>query len=46
MMDGYESQRVYIIPSYDMVIVRLGQTKKGNFDFNEFVSGILSAVEQ
>jgi CubicO group peptidase (beta-lactamase class C family) len=44
MMDGYESQRVYIIPSYDMVIVRLGQTKKGDFDFNEFVSGVLSAV--
>jgi len=45
MMDGYESQRVYIIPSYDMVIVRLGQTKKGDFDLNKFVSGVLDAVE-
>ena len=44
MMDGYESQRVYIIPSHEMVIVRLGQTKRGDFDFNAFVSGVLSAV--
>jgi len=43
MMAGYESQRVYIIPSYDMVIVRLGQTKKGDFDLNKFVSGVLGA---
>lgn len=42
-MDGYESQRVYIIPSEDLVIVRLGQTKHGNFDFNAFVSGIIAA---
>ena len=44
MMDGYESQRVYIIPSANLVIVRLGQTKKGDFDFNEFVSGVLSSI--
>jgi len=46
MMDGYESQRVYIIPSYQMIIVRLGQTKKGDFIFNDFVSEVLSSVDR
>jgi CubicO group peptidase (beta-lactamase class C family) len=44
MMDGYEGQRVFMIPSYDAVIVRLGQNKSGNFDFNAFVSGVLGCL--
>lgn len=43
--NGFEGQRVFIIPSKDMVIVRMGQTKvRGSFDFNEFLKSILEAV--
>ena len=45
-MNGYEGQRVFIIPSQDMVVIRMGQTKKDDFDMNEFLSGILSCVKQ
>ncbi len=41
--DGYQGQRVYILPDEDLVIVRFGL--KGNYDENEFLKGILSAVE-
>ena len=44
-MNGYEGQRVFIIPSRDMVVIRMGQTKKDDFDMNEFLSSILSCVE-
>ncbi|MEQ8925463.1 MAG: serine hydrolase, partial [Fulvivirga sp.] len=44
--NGFEGQRVFIIPSKDMVIVRLGQTKKrGSFDFNQFLKEVLSSIE-
>lgn len=43
--NGFEGQRVFIIPSKDMVIVRMGQTKvRGSFDFNEFLKSVLAAV--
>ena len=43
--DGFHGQRVYIIPSKRLVIVRLGESKKGEFDYNKFVSSILEAFE-
>lgn len=44
--NGFEGQRVFIIPSKDMVIVRLGQTKKrGSFDFNKFLREVIASVE-
>lgn len=43
--DGYQGQRVYIIPSKDLVIVRLGLTNGDHFDFNEFTAGICSAIQ-
>ena len=43
--NGFEGQRVFIIPSKDMVIVRLGQTaKRGSFDFNKFLKEILESI--
>lgn len=43
--NGFEGQRVFIIPSKDMVIVRLGQTaKRGSFDFNKFLKEVLESV--
>ncbi len=44
-MDGYEGQTVMIVPSKHAVIVRLGQNKKGAFDFNLFLSSILNALD-
>ena len=42
--NGYQGQRVYIIPSKDMVIVRMGLAEGPDFDFNAFLKGILSSV--
>ncbi|MEO8761479.1 MAG: serine hydrolase [Bacteroidia bacterium] len=44
-MDGYEGQRVFIIPSKKMVIVRLGLTQHHNFEQDVFLKEILSAVK-
>ncbi len=43
--DGYQGQRVYIIPSKKLVIVRFGISKHGEFNYNKFVTSILSAFE-
>ena len=43
--NGYQGQRVFIIPSKDLVIVRMGLTEEPNFDFNEFLKGVLSSVK-
>lgn len=42
--DGYEGQRVFIIPSKKLVIVRLGLTQHKNFKQDAFVSSIVAAV--
>lgn len=42
--DGYEGQFVFIIPSKNLVIVRLGLTQHGNFDADKFVSEVVAAV--
>ena len=40
--DGFQGQRVFIIPSHDMVVVRMGLD---HIDFNSFLKGIIDAVE-
>lgn len=46
-MDGFQGQRVFIIPSEDMVIVRLGLTyNEPDFDFNALLSDIIKVVNQ
>ena len=45
MMDGYEGQRVFVVPSSDLVVVRLGQNKNGGFDYDEFLSSVISCIK-
>lgn len=44
--NGFEGQRVFVIPSKELVIVRTGQTKvRGSFDFNKFLKEVIDSVE-
>ncbi len=40
--DGYQGQRVYVLPDEEMVIVRFGLK---NFDENEFLKGIIESIK-
>ncbi len=44
LCQGFHGQRIFIIPSKEMVIVRMGVSEDGTFDFDEMLSGILEAV--
>lgn len=41
---GHDGQFIYIIPSKELVIVRTGFSKEGEFDQNGFLAGILDAI--
>ena len=44
--NGFQGQNVFILPSHDMVIVRLGlKEEKEGFDFNGLLKGILGSVK-
>jgi CubicO group peptidase (beta-lactamase class C family) len=43
--DGYQGQRVYIIPSKKLVIVRMGLTTKKDFDYNKMIVEILNSLK-
>ncbi len=43
--NGFQGQRVFIIPSKDLVIVRLGLIGDAGVDFNTFLKEIVSAIE-
>jgi CubicO group peptidase (beta-lactamase class C family) len=42
--NGYQGQMIAIIPSMDMVIVRMGLKEDPAFDFNGFLKGIIGSV--
>ena len=42
---GYQGQKIFIIPSLDMVIVRMGLTDDHEFDFNEFLKGFVESLK-
>ena len=43
--DGYESQFIFVIPSRDLVIVRLGLTKGEYFSEKQFIQSILRSLK-
>ena len=43
--DGYQGQHIFIIPSKDLVIVRMGLTEAPEFDFDQFLKEILSSIQ-
>lgn len=45
LMDGFEGQHVIMIPSRNLVIVRLGLSQKKQFDTNAFVRDVLNAIQ-
>lgn len=42
--NGYQGQRVFIIPSKELVIVRMGLAEEPDFNFNEFLKEIMSTI--
>lgn len=45
LANGYEGQRIMVIPSEDLVVVRLGYTATDDFDMNGLVRDVLAALE-
>ena len=42
--NGFQGQRVFIIPSKDLVIVRMGLAGDEYFDFNQFLQDIIESI--
>jgi len=42
--NGYQGQRIFIIPSKDLVIVRMGLAGDEYFNFNQFLRGIINEI--
>ena len=43
--NGYQGQRVFIIPSKDLVVVRTGLAEEPDFNINNFLRGIIGAIK-
>jgi CubicO group peptidase (beta-lactamase class C family) len=46
MASGFQGQKVIIIPSHDLIIVRFGLTEDEDFDFNGMMKGVLESVKK
>jgi len=44
--NGFQGQKVFIIPSQDIVIVRMGLTNDEKFDFNGLLKGIVGSIKK
>jgi len=43
--NGYQGQHVFIIPSKELIVVRFGLAENPVFNIDEFLSGIIAAIE-
>lgn len=43
--NGFQGQRVFIIPSKDLVVVRTGLAEDPDFDINGFLSGVIASIK-
>lgn len=43
--NGYQGQRVFIIPSKDLVVVRTGLAEEPDFDINGFLRDVVEAIQ-
>ncbi len=43
--NGYQGQRVFVIPSKELVVVRTGLSEEPDFDINTFLKEVIAAVE-
>ena len=43
--NGYQGQRVFIIPSKDLVVVRTGLAEEPEFDINGFLKSVVAAIQ-
>lgn len=43
---GFQGQKVFIIPSLDLVIVRMGLTDDLEFDFNVFLKEVIASIKK
>ena len=43
--NGFQGQKIFIIPSQDLVIVRMGLTEDTQFDFNGLLKGIVASLK-
>lgn len=44
--NGYQGQMIAVIPSKDLVIVRMGLAEEPDFDFNGFLRDVISCVKK
>lgn len=44
--NGFQGQYVFIVPSKDLVVVRMGLSENPIFDVNEFLSEIINAIQE
>lgn len=44
--NGFQGQKVFIIPSLDLVIVRMGLTEDAKFDVNSMLKGIIGSFKK
>ena len=44
--NGYQGQKVFVIPSQDLVIVRMGLTEEAKFNFNGLLKGIVGSFKE
>ncbi len=44
--NGFQGQYVFIFPSHDLVVVRMGLAEHPVFDINEFLKSILGSISQ